>query len=89
MVAGMHLQWMGFLVAGFTTLNPIIDKELLHYVKHTIIIELMIYACVKHKISIWRDTVSSFYIFVSVLIYNGKLYVSDLANQNKTVVVSW
>lgn len=48
---------MGFLVAGFPTSNPIIEKELLHCVKHTIIIELMIYACVKHKISIWRDTV--------------------------------
>lgn len=69
MVVGMHLQRMGFLVAGFPTLNPIIDKELLHYVKHTIIIELMIYACVKSKIIIWRDMVSSFYMFVSALIY--------------------
>ena len=80
---------MGFLVAGFPTLNPVIDKELLHYVKHTIIIELMIYACVKCKISIWRDMVSNFYIFVSAVIYNEKLYVPDLANQNKTVVVPW
>lgn len=80
---------MGFLVAHFPTLNPIIDKELLHYVKHTIIIELMIYACVKHKISIWRDMVSDFYIFVSAFIYNEKLYVPDLANQNKIVVVPW
>lgn len=80
---------MGFLVAGFPTLNLIIDKELLHRVKHTIIIELMIYACVKCKISILRDMVSNFYIFVSALIYNGKLYVPDLANQNKTVVVPW
>lgn len=85
----MHLEWMGFLVAGFPTSNPIIDKELLHRVKHTIIIELMIYACVKCKISILRDMVSNFYIFVSALIYNGKLYVPDLANQNKTVVVPW
>lgn len=80
---------MGFLVAHFPTLNPIIDKELLHYVKHTIIIELMIYACVKHKISIWRDMVSNFYIFVSAFIYNEKLYLPDLANQNKIVVVPW
>lgn len=80
---------MGFLVAHFPTLNPIIDKELLHYVKHTIIIELMIYACVKHKISIWRDMVSNFYVFVSAFIYNEKLYLPDLANQNKIVVVPW
>lgn len=38
-----------FFVAGFPTLNPITDKELLHYVKHTIIIELMIYACVRQN----------------------------------------
>lgn len=80
---------MGFLVAHFPTLNPIIDKELLHYVKHTIIIELMIYACVKHKISIWRDMVSNFYVFVSAFIYKEKLYLPDLANQNKIVVVPW
>lgn len=40
---------MGFLVAGFPTLNPVIDKELLHYVKCMIIIELMIYACVRQN----------------------------------------
>lgn len=40
------------MLAGFPQLHTIIDEEVLHYVKHTLIIELMICACMKHKISI-------------------------------------
>lgn len=79
---------MGFLGAGFPTLKPIIDKELLHYVKHTIIIELMICACVRHKISIWRDMVSNFCIFVFTIVFNEEMHVPGvLSNQNKVALV--
>lgn len=40
---GMHFHRMGFSDGGFPTLDSIIDEELLHCVKSTIIIELMIW----------------------------------------------
>lgn len=45
---GMHFHRMGFLMAVFPTLDSIIDEELLHCVKSTIIIELMIWESVRH-----------------------------------------
>lgn len=54
-----------------------IDKEILHCVKHTVIIELMICVCVRHKIRIWTDMVSNFYISISVIVFNKTLKVPD------------
>lgn len=60
----------GISDGGFPTLDSVIDKELLHCVKRTIIIELMIRESVRHtKLTFeeaWFNFV--FYIFVSPII---------------------
>lgn len=60
----------GFSDGGFPTLDSVIDKELLHCVKHTIIIELMIWASVRHtKLTFEEARFNSVcYIFVSPII---------------------
>lgn len=67
---GDGLPLNGFSDGAFPTLDSIIDKELLHCVKDTIIIELMIWASVRHtKLTFeeaWFNFV--FYIFVSPII---------------------
>lgn len=60
----------GFLDGGFPTFDSIIDKELLHCVKSTIIIELMIWVSLRHTKLTFEEARFNFvfYIFVSPII---------------------